>query len=273
MADISIDTDLARKILTGFIRTELNRAGFSKAVLGLSGGIDSALACYLAAEALGKEGILAVRMPYKTSAQDSLDDAQQVIDALGIQSLTVPITEMVDPLFERFLGMENRRKGNIMARERMIILFDQSEAFHGLVVGTSNKTEILLGYSTWYGDSACAINPIGDLYKAQVRELAQTMGVPKSIIEKAPSADLWAGQTDEGELGFTYDQADQILYLLIDQRYTPQEVVDASFREEFVKAILQRVRRNQFKRILPPIAKLSNRTIGYDFLYLRDWGT
>jgi NAD+ synthase len=212
-------------------------------------------------------------MPYKTSAQDSLDDAQQVIDALGIQSLTVPITEMVDPLFERFLGMENRRKGNIMARERMIILFDQSEAFHGLVVGTSNKTEILLGYSTWYGDSACAINPIGDLYKAQVRELAQAMGVPKSIIEKAPSADLWAGQTDEGELGFTYDQADQILYLLIDQRYTPQEVVDASFREEFVKAILQRVRRNQFKRILPPIAKLSNRTIGYDFLYLRDWGT
>ena len=273
MADISIDTDLAHKILTGFIQTEITRAGFSKAVLGLSGGIDSALACYLAAEALGPKNVLAVRMPYKSSSQSSLDHAQLVIDDLGVESLTVPITEMVDPLIERFPDMENRRKGNIMARERMIILFDQSEAFHGLVVGTGNKTEILLGYSTWYGDSACAINPIGDLYKAQVRELSRSLGVPQPIIDKAPSADLWVGQTDENELGFSYDQADQILYLLIDQRYTPAEVVEAGYKEEFVKAILQRVRRNQFKRVLPPIAKLSNRTVGYDFLYLRDWGT
>ena len=273
MADISIDTDLARKILTGFIQTEITRAGFSKAVLGLSGGIDSALACYLAAEALGPQNVLAVRMPYKTSSQGSLDDAQLVIDALGVDSLTVPITGMVDPLIDRFPDMDNRRKGNIMARQRMIILFDQSEAFHGLVIGTGNKTEILLGYSTLYGDSACAINPIGDLYKAQVRQLSRAMGVPTPIIEKAPSADLWVGQTDEGELGFTYDQADQILYLLIDQRYTPPEVVEAGYPEHFVKTILQRVRRNQFKRVLPPIAKLSNRTIGYDFLYLRDWGT
>jgi NAD+ synthase len=273
MADISIDTDLARKILTGFIQTELSRAGFNKAIIGLSGGIDSALSCYLAAEAVGAQNVLAVRMPYKTSSQDSLDDAELVIKALGVQSLTIPISEMVDPLIERFPGMENRRKGNIMARQRMIILFDQSEAFHGLVVGTSNKTEILLGYSTWYGDSACAINPIGDLYKAQVRQLSRALGVPASILDKAPSADLWEGQTDEGELGFTYDQADQILHLLIDQRYTPQEVVDAGYSEAFVKSILQRVRRYQFKRVLPPIAKLSNRTIGYDFLYLRDWGT
>jgi NAD+ synthase len=273
MSDISIDTDLARKILTGFIHTEVTRAGFSKAVLGLSGGIDSALACYLAAEALGPKNVLAVRMPYKTSSQGSLDHAQLVIDALGVESMTVPITDMVDPLIKQFPDMENRRKGNVMARERMIILFDQSEAFHGLVIGTGNKTEILLGYSTWYGDSACSLNPIGDLYKAQVRQLSRALGVPAPIIEKAPSADLWIGQTDEQELGFTYDQADQILYLLIDQRYTPAEVVEASYPEEYVKAILQRVRRNQFKRILPPIAKLSNRTIGYDFLYLRDWGT
>ena len=273
MSDISIDTDLARKILTGFIHTEVTRAGFSKAVLGLSGGIDSALACYLAAEALGPQNVLAVRMPYKTSSQGSLDHAQLVIDALGVESMTVPITDMVDPLIKLFPDMENRRKGNIMARERMIILFDQSEAFHGLVIGTGNKTEILLGYSTWYGDSACSLNPIGDLYKAQVRQLSRALGVPAPILEKAPSADLWIGQTDEQELGFTYDQADQILYLLIDQRYTPDEVVDAGYPEEYVKAILQRVRRNQFKRILPPIAKLSNRTIGYDFLYLRDWGT
>lgn len=273
MSDLSIDTDLARKILTGFIRSEITRAGFQKAVLGLSGGIDSALACYLAAEALGPENVLAIRMPYKTSSQGSLDHAQLVIDDLKIPALTIPITEMVDPLIERFPDMENRRKGNIMARQRMIILFDQSESFKGLVLGTGNKTEILLGYSTLYGDSACALNPIGDLYKAQVRQLSKAVGVPQPILDKAPSADLWVGQTDETELGFTYEQADQILYLLIDQRYTPQECVDAGFKEEFVRAVLQRVRRNQFKRVLPPIAKLSNRTVGYDFLYLRDWGT
>jgi NAD+ synthase len=273
MSDLSIDTGLARKILTGFIKTEISRAGFSKAVLGLSGGIDSALACYLAAEALGAENVMAVRMPYKTSSQDSLDHAQLVIDALKVQSLTIPITEMVDPLINRFPEMDPRRKGNIMARQRMIILFDQSEAFKGLVIGTGNKTEILLGYSTLYGDSACAINPLGDLYKAQVRQLSRDMGVPAAIIDKAPSADLWVGQTDEKELGFTYEEADRILSLLIDQRYTPQECVDAGFSEDFVRAVIQRVRRNQFKRVLPPIAKLSNRTVGYDFLYLRDWGT
>ena len=155
----------------------------------------------------------------------------------------------------------------------MIILFDQSEDFKGLVVGTGNKTEILLGYSTLYGDSACAINPLGDLYKTQVRQLSAAMGIPKPLIDKAPSADLWTGQTDEGELGFTYEQVDKVLNLLIDQRFTPEECVEAGFAEEFVRQVLTRVRRNQFKRVLPPIAKLSNRTIGYDFLYLRDWGT
>lgn len=273
MNELSIDTDLARKILTGFIQTEITRAGFSHAVLGLSGGLDSALACFLAAEALGAENVLALRMPYKTSSQDSLDDAQSVIDALGVRSETVEISEMVDPLINHFPDMDHRRKGNIMARQRMIILFDQSEAFKGLVVGTGNKTEILLGYSTWYGDSACALNPLGDLYKAQIRQLAQAMGIPAPILKKAPSADLWQGQTDEGELGFTYDQADRLLYLLIDQRYTPEECVDSGFDEPFVRQVIQKVRRNQFKRVLPPIAKLSNRTVGYDFLYLRDWGT
>jgi NAD+ synthase len=273
MNELSIDTELTKKILTGFIQTEITRAGFSRAVIGLSGGLDSALSCFLAAEALGAQNVLALRMPYKTSSQDSLDDAQQVIDALGVPSLTIEITEMVDPLFKRFPEMSNRRKGNIMARERMIVLFDQSEEFKGLVVGTGNKTEILLGYSTWYGDAACSLNPLGDLYKSQVRQLAQSMGVPQSILKKAPSADLWQGQTDEGELGFTYDQADRLLYLLIDERYTPEECVEAGFDETFVRQVIQRVRRNQFKRVLPPIAKVSNRTVGYDFLYLRDWGT
>jgi NAD+ synthase len=271
--DLTINTDLVRKILTGFIRSEITRMGFERAVVGLSGGIDSALSCYLAAEALGPQNVLAVRMPYRTSSPDSLEDAQKVIDALGVQSITIPITEMVEPLFERFPEMDAVRRGNIMARARMIVLYDQSAAFRGLVVGTGNKTEILLGYTTLYGDSACAINPLGDLYKTQVRQLARAMGVPESILTKPPSADLWKGQTDEGELGFTYAEVDRLLYLLVDERYSPEECIEAGFAPEFVRQVMERIRRNQFKRMPPIIAKLSYRTVGYDFLYLRDWGT
>jgi NAD+ synthase len=271
--DLTINTDLARKILTGFIKSEITRVGFTRAVIGLSGGIDSALSCALAAEALGSENVLAVRMPYKSSSPDSLAHAQLLIDQFKVQSETIDITDMVDPLIKHNPDMSNTRKGNIMARARMIVLYDQSEAFKGLVVGTSNKTEILLGYSTMWGDSACALNPIGDLYKAQIRQLSQAMYIPQAIIDKAPSADLWAGQTDEGELGFTYDEADRLLTLLVDRRYSPQECIEEGFDEKFVKTVITRIRRSQFKRMLPPIAKLSNRTIGYDFLYLRDWGT
>jgi NAD+ synthase len=271
--DLGINTDLARSILTGFLRTEITRMGFERALVGLSGGLDSALSCFLAAEALGPENVLAIRMPYKSSSPDSMADAQRVIDKTGVQSLTIEITPMVDPLFERFPDITDRRKGNIMARERMVVLYDQSEAFRGLVVGTGNKTEILLGYTTLYGGSASAINPLGDLYKTQVRQLARAMGVPEEILLKAPSADLWMGQTDEGELGFTYAEVDKLLYLLVDQRYSPADCVEAGFPEAFVQAVVERIRKNQFKRILPPIAKLGNRTIGYDFLYLRDWGT
>lgn len=273
MEKLQINTDLVRKILTGFIHSEITRVGFSRAVVGLSGGVDSALSCCLAVEALGAENVLAVRMPYKTSSQDSLDHAQLLIDALGIPSKTIEITPMVDPLLDQIPDDALVRRGNVMARMRMIILYDQSADFNGLVVGTGNKTEILLGYSTQYGDSACAINPIGDLYKAQVRQLAKAMGVPDVIIEKAPSADLWAGQTDEDELGFTYNEADKLLYLLVDQRYRPEECIEAGFSEAFVREVIRRIQRNHFKRVMPPIAKISNRTIGYDFLYLRDWGT
>jgi len=273
MIDLTINTDLARKILTGFISSEITRAGYSRAVINLSGGLDSTLSCYLAAETMGAENVLALRLPYKTSTPDSLEHAQMVIDTLGVQTLTIPITEMVDPLIEHFPDMSRVRQGNIMARMRMIVLYDQSEAFHGLAVGTGNKTEILLGYTTLYGDAACAINPLGDLYKTQARQLARDMGIPAAIIDKAPSADLWIGQTDEGELGFTYAEVDQLLYLLVDQRYRPEDCVQAGFAESFVRAVVERVRRNHFKRVLPPIAKLSNRTVGYDFLYLRDWGT
>ena len=271
--DLTIHTDVARQILTGFLRSEISRVGFTRAVLNLSGGLDSALACYLAAEALGAQNVLALRLPYKSSSQDSLEHAQLVIDALGIQSLTIPITGMVDALYEQLPQANSLRRGNAMARARMIVLYDQTEAFGGLAVGTGNKTEILLGYTTLYGDAACALNPLGDLYKTQVRQLARAMGVPQAIIDKAPSADLWAGQTDEGELGFTYAEVDRLLYLLVDQRYSPEECVAAGFAQDFVARVVERIRRNHFKRVLPPVAKLGNRTVGYDFLYLRDWGT
>lgn len=271
--NLTINTNLAREILTGFIKSEVTRIGLSRAVIGLSGGIDSALSCILAVEALGKENVLAVRMPYKASSKDSLEHAQLLIDQLGIQSKTIEITDMVEPLFKIDPEMSNMRKGNIMARERMIVLYDQSEVFKGLVIGTSNKTEILLGYSTLYGDSASAMNPIGDLYKTQVRQLSRAMNIPAPIVDKAPSADLWQGQTDEKELGFTYEDVDKLLYLLVDQRYSPQEAIEAGFDEKFVNAVTTRIRRYQYKRMQPPIAKISNRTIGYDFLYLRDWGT
>lgn len=271
--DLTINTELAAGILTGFIESEITRHGFSRAVIGLSGGIDSAVSCYLAARALGPENVLAVRMPYKTSSPDSLAHAGLVIEDLGVQSKTIEITPMADPLIALTPPDASLRHGNIMARMRMIVLYDQSEDFGGLVVGTGNKTELLLGYSTIYGDSASALNPIGDLYKTQLRQLASGLGVPQEIITKAPSADLWAGQTDEDELGYTYAQVDRLLYLLVDQRYSPEECVETGFEESFVRDVVRRVQRNHYKRILPPIAKLSNRTIGYDFLYLRDWGT
>jgi len=273
MIDLTLNTDLAQNILTGFIHNEITRVGFSRGVVGVSGGLDSTVSCYLAAQALGAENVLAVRMPYKTSSPDSLEHAQMVIDALGVQSLTIPITDMVEPLFARFPEASLVRRGNIMARARMIVLYDQSEAFRGLVMGTGNKTEILLGYTTLFGDSACALNPIGDLYKTQVRQLARALGVPTEIINKPPSADLWQDQTDEGELGFTYAEVDQLLYLLVDKRYTAEDCIQVGFSESFVRTVVERVRRYHYKRVLPSIAKVSNRTIGYDFLYLRDWGT
>lgn len=271
--DLSINTAVARRILTGFIHSEVTRVGFQRAVLGLSGGLDSALCCYLAAEALGPENILAIRNPYKTSSQDSYEHAQLVIDALGVQEKTIDITPMVDPFFAAIPDMDQVRQGNVMARARMITWFDQSAAFKGLVLGTGNKTEILLGYTTIFGDAAYALNPNGDLYKTQLRQLAKAVGVPQVILDKPPSADLWAGQTDEGELGFTYAEVDKLLYLLVDRRYTAEECVAAGFKTAFVQTVIERVRRNHFKRTLPLIAKLSNRTVGYDFLYLRDWGT
>ncbi len=268
---LDINTALARRMVTGFIRDQIDKVGVKGAVIGLSGGIDSALSAYLSAEALGAENVLAVRMPYKSSSESSLTDAEAVIQDLGLPSITVPITDMVDPLIAQFPKMSPVRKGNIMARMRMIVLYDQSAAKGLLPMGTSNKTEFLLGYSTIYGDSGVAMQPIADLYKYQVRQLSREVGVPSAIIDKPPSADLWEGQTDEDELGFTYDDVDQVLYLLVDERYTQQEVIDEGFNAAFVRTVWERVKANHYKRTMPNVAKLSKRSIGHDFLYLRDY--
>jgi NAD+ synthase len=269
---LGIDTALVYKILVEFLRQEIGKVGFSRAVVNLSGGIDSALACYLAVEALGAPNVLAIRLPYRTSSPDSLEHAQMVISALGIPAVTVDITPMVEPLFERFPDMTPNRRGNVMARERMIVLYDQSAVWRGLPIGTSNKTELLLGYGTLHGDMASAVNPIGDLYKTQVRQLAAAIGAPQPIIDKPPSADLWVGQTDEAEMSLTYEQVDRLLYLLVDERYSLDEAVEAGFGREFVERVWKMVRVNSFKRRLPLIAKVSTRTVGVDFRYLRDWG-
>ena len=267
------DVPLVRRMLVSALRAELGRFGFKKAVLGLSGGLDSSLAAYLAAEAFGAENVLAVMMPYRTSSPDSVRDATEVIQQLGLRHTTIEITDMVEPLFAKVSNMGSRRQGNAMARARMIVLFDQSEAWGGLVIGTSNKTELLLGYGTIFGDMASAVNPLGDLYKTQVRNLAREMGVPDAILAKPPSADLWPGQTDEGEMGLTYAEVDKVLCLLVDERLTLNEVVAAGFSEKFVRQVWRMVQRSQYKRLPPIILKVSSRTAGWEFRMPRDWGT
>ncbi len=268
---LRINTDVARTVIVKFMQDAVTKVGFQRVVLGLSGGIDSALVAFLAAEALGPKNVLGVRMPYKTSSEGSLSDAQKVIDQLGIETLTIPITPMVDPFLAQFPDMSQMRKANIMARQRMIILYDQSAATRSLVAGTSNKTEALLGYTTLYGDSAAALQPIEDLYKTQVRQLSRAMNLPASVIEKPPSADLWIGQTDEAELGYTYEQVDKVLYLLVEGRYSVDEAAEQGFDHAFVEGVWHKVRMNHYKRTMPNVAKLSRRSIGHDFLYLRDW--
>ena len=257
MSNLNIDTDRTKKILTDFIHGYVTGAGFSKAVIGLSGGVDSSLACYLTVAALGAENVLGLRMPYKTSSPSSLEHAQLVIDDTGIQSLTFPISALADTLIDTIPASEKVRRGNVMARCRMMVLYDQSAAFGGLVIGTGNKTEILMGYSTQFGDAACALNPVGDLYKTQVRQLARAIGVPDVIIEKPPSADLWQGQTDEGELGFTYEEMDKLLYQLVDAGKTPQQCIKEGFHEKFVTDVVARMEKYQYKSMMPPIGKIS----------------
>jgi len=271
--NLTINAELVAEILRRFIRNEITRAGFGRAVLGLSGGVDSSTVAFLAAQALGPENVLAVVMPYKTSSEASVRDARLVIEITGIRSLQISITEQIDAYFDRFPDASQMRRANKCARERMTILYDQSAAFNGLVLGTSNKSELLLGYGTQYGDLASAINPVGDLYKTQLRQLAAHLGVPKPILEKPPTGDLWVGQTDEGELGFTYAEVDRLLFLMVDRRWRRAELIRVGFAPEFVDRVAMLIRRNHYKRRMPIIAKLSHRTVDRDFRYARDWGT
>ncbi|MGZ9277047.1 MAG: NAD+ synthase [Candidatus Limnocylindrales bacterium] len=268
-AELAIDTGVARRIIGEFIRAQLEQAGFERLVLGLSGGIDSALVAYLAAEATGADHLLCVLMPYRTSSPASRADAEDVVGRLGCASELVDISPMVDGFYGPDSDASAVRRGNFMARMRMSVLYDRSVTWGGLVIGTGNKTESLIGYTTVFGDSACAFNPIGDLYKSQVRQLAAALGVPDQIIRKAPSADLWPGQTDETEAGFSYPELDRLLFWRIDKRRSIDEVVAIGFDRALVERVDRMVAGAEFKRQVPPIAKLGPRTAGVDYLYPR----
>ncbi len=277
--ELAIDTGVARRVIGEFIRGQLRQAGFERAVLGLSGGIDSALVAFLVAEAIGPERLRCVMMPYRTSSPASQGDAESVVSALGCASELVEITAMVDGYFGAdgvpgaggadALEASALRRGNFMARMRMATLYDRSVTWRGLVVGTGNKTESLIGYTTLFGDSACAFNPIGDLYKSQVRQLSAAIGVPAAVIRKAPSADLWPGQTDEAEAGFSYPVLDRLLYWRVDRRRDADELVAMGYDRALVERVDRMVAGAEFKRQVPPIAKLGPRTAGVDYLYPR----
>ncbi|HEV8516690.1 MAG TPA: NAD(+) synthase [Candidatus Limnocylindrales bacterium] len=298
--ELEIDAPIARRIIVEFVRAQLGQAGFERVVVGLSGGIDSSLVCHLVADAIGAERLLAVLMPYRSSAPESRADAETVVAGLGCASELVDISPMVDGYFGRpeagIAGSVppdqpsepvdptavdpsargeaaertiNLRRGNFMARIRMAVLYDRSVSWRGLVAGTGNKTETLIGYTTIYGDNASAFNPIGDLYKSQVRQLALEMGVPDRVIAKAPSADLWPGQTDESEVGLSYAELDRLLYWMVDRRRSDEDLVALGFAPAIVERVGRMVAGSEFKRQVPPIAKIGPRTAGIDYLYPR----
>ena len=268
---IEIDAAFAARILTSFIRDELAKFGFSRGILGLSGGLDSSVCASLAARALGPKNVVGLLMPYGPTFSRDVEDATALAARLKITTKQIDITPMVDPYFKVW-GTESRvLRGNKMARERMSILYDYSAREKALILGTSNKTELLIGYGTIHGDMACGINPMGDLYKTQVRELARHLGVPASIIRKAPTAGLWSGQTDEQEIGLTYAELDEILENFVEKRKSGPELVKAGFKPGTVRRVAGMIKNSEFKRKLPPIAKLSPRSVGHDFLYPYDW--
>jgi len=267
---MKINPAFVTKILCAFIKDELRRFGYPKGIIGLSGGLDSSVCAFLASRALGPENVIALILPYRNSFPEDVKDARLVARRLGIRSRLIDISPMVDAYFSKYPTKNRVQVGNKMARERMSILYDFSVREKALILGTSNKTELLLGYGTIHGDIACAINPLGDLYKTQIRNLAEYLGVPAKIIAKTPTAGLWPGQTDEGEIGLQYAEIDGVLFELVDRRQSPEDVIAAGFPRKSVEKIVSLIRNSEFKRKMPPIAKISSRSVGHDFLYPYD---
>lgn len=266
-----INTSFVEKILISFIKQELSKFDYRKGILGLSGGVDSSVCAFLAAKALKPKNVIALILSYGKSSNEDIKDAQETVQLLGIQSKIIDISPMVDAYFLRYPTNNRILKGNKMARERMSILYDFSAREKALILGTSNKTELLLGYGTIHGDMACGLNPLGDLYKTQIRQLALHLGIPEKIQKKTPTAGLWTGQTDEDELGLTYEIIDKILFQLVDMRKSKKDVIASGFKKKEVEKIINLIKNSEFKRKLPPIPKISNRTIGHDFLFPYDW--
>lgn len=266
-----IDCEKAVMKLTAFIKDELSNTGLKRLVLGVSGGVDSGLVAFLSVMAVGAENLVGVILPYKTSNARSEKDAENLIAHLGLKKYRVDITPQVDIYFEKFPDADKNRRGNKMARERMSILYDISALEEAVVIGTSNKTEIFLGYGTMYGDLACAFNPLGDLYKSHVKALARHVGVPENIVNKIPSADLFSGQTDEGDFGFSYEDIDNLLFSLVDKGMSPEQCEREGFDPALIKRVVRLMKSNEFKREAPPIAGLSDETIGIGFRCPPEW--
>jgi NAD+ synthase len=266
-----VDCRTVETVLVRFIRDSIHKNGFQRGLVGVSGGLDSAVILALVRKALGKTHTFALLMPYRLSAKESMIHGRLICTRLGVPHELIDISPMVDAFFRRYPTDNPVQVGNKCARERMSVLYDFSVRKRAMVVGTSNKSELLVGYSTLYGDSAAAFMPIGDLYKTQVYQLGRHLKIPEEIIQKKPSADLWKNQTDEGEIGMSYDQLDEILYRLVDLRQRPDEIAAGGYSAKAIDKVKRMIVRSQFKRTMPPIAKLQPRTIGIDFRYLRDW--
>lgn len=262
---LDIDPKLTEEWLVHFIKHEMDQRGFTKALVGVSGGVDSAVTAYLAARALGPRSVIGVQMPYKTSNKDSFEHGKLVIDALGIESCTVDISAAVDAYLQSDPKADAARRGNVMARMRMIVLFDLSAKHRAIPLGTGNKTERLFGYFTWHADDAPPINPLGDLFKTQVWELANHLGVPDAIVSKPPTADLVVGQTDEGDFGISYLKADEILNWML-AGYKPSELIARGFDAAQVQLVRKRLDSTHWKRRLPTVAMLSPTAIGESYL-------
>jgi NAD+ synthase len=270
MSVLDLNYPLVEKFITYFIKEESLSNKFKSGVIGVSGGVDSALVAALSVKALGSKNVFGLIIPYKLSSPESAEDAVMLCKKIGIDYEIINISEIAESYFKHVANIDKVRVGNYLSRIRMSILFDKARERDSIVVGTSNKSEIMLGYTTWYGDIAAGIYPIGDLYKTQIFALSKYMKIPEKIVKKEPTADLWPGQRDEDELGAPYKTLDEIMYYFIDERKKEKEIISMGFDSAIVKNTIKRIYGTQFKRTLPPAAKFSSRTLGLDFLYPHD---